>query len=784
MPTSLEVPLGFRVTGRSVLRLLLVLGLVGGLLAAPAGAGGLEPSSEAPAIVQPTATVGDAYWDVCGDGPPGPLDLRRVQVGVPSSSDLRFAAIACDPWTVADLGDGAFLWRIWSEPSSGTDHDWAVEIQRVGGGIEIVVYTTPSTNRATWVETHRTAASRADDWTAYGDVPFTALQSETFTFVVESHEAGARRDTIPEENEPRVAFPSDCERHILDRATVVVEPGKAHSVARAARGIGLQPSPVTPGSGIIDVGGVDDRDLDRLGRLPGVVTASRPVLLDRLVTPDDPFYGHQWGLDQINAPAGWEIAHTSGVALAVIDDGIDARRTDLAGRVAAGHDTRFNRTLPAGVSSDRGGHGTAVAGIATARGNDGHGMAGVDWGATIVPYRVSDAEACMPDAAVADAIERAVDRGVAVINISLGTTERSAAIAHAVDRAEQRGVVVVAAAGNSKEFGNESFYPASFETVIGVGATTRDRTAAAYSTTGESVYLVAPGGDASWDPGRDILSLCDLGRYCTWAGTSFAAPHVAGALTLYLSLHPTSPALVREALALTSVDLGSSDTYGHGLLDLGALLRHALRGDISHACPDGRVPDSGFTDIAGNAHERAIHCVAWWDVVRGVGGGLYAPQRSVTRGQMATFVANMIIASEGSLPPAEDQGFEDVAGHAHERAINRLAAAGIVSGRTATTYEPDRRVNRAQMATFLVNAWTHRTGETLTSTQSWFDDISGNVHEDRINAAAEAGFTTGRAPRTYDPGADVLRSQMASFLARPLNRLVVEELTVPPDEKQ
>ena len=196
--------------------------------------------------------------------------------------------------------------------------------------------------------------------------------------------------------------------------------------------------------------------------------------------------------------------------------------------------------------------------------------------------------------------------------------------------------------------------------------------------------------------------------------------------------------------------------------------------DISAACPPGAVPPSGFSDVAGNAHRAAIDCIVWYGITQGVGPTAYNPAGPVTRDQMASFLARAIEASGVALPPATPQGFTDVGGNTHEARINQLAEVGVARGTTATTYSPRVRVQRAQMATFLVRGFELASDSTLTASGDRFGDDDGNPHEANINAAAEAGFTAGTSASAFTPSAAVRRDQMASFVARTLNRLVVD----------
>jgi phospholipase C len=190
------------------------------------------------------------------------------------------------------------------------------------------------------------------------------------------------------------------------------------------------------------------------------------------------------------------------------------------------------------------------------------------------------------------------------------------------------------------------------------------------------------------------------------------------------------------------------------------------------SCPPGVVPSAGFADVpASDVHLSSIDCMVWWRVANGTTRQTYNPTGQVNRGQMASFIARTIDATTKTLPDATADHFADDNGTSHEANINRLAEAGIVSGRSDGTYGPNDPVTRGQMATFLVNAYEF-VGPALTSSRDYFDDDNGTTHEDDINKSAEAGFAGGRADGTYGPNDVVVRDQMASFLARLLDLLV------------
>lgn len=191
------------------------------------------------------------------------------------------------------------------------------------------------------------------------------------------------------------------------------------------------------------------------------------------------------------------------------------------------------------------------------------------------------------------------------------------------------------------------------------------------------------------------------------------------------------------------------------------------------ACPDS-IPDRGYADVDGaNSHRSAINCVTWWEITSGSGFGTYEPAVEVRREQMATFLARLVEAVGGNLETYGRSDFEDVRyDNPHRDNIARLADVRLVQGTSPGYFSPGATVNRAQMATFLVRAAEYARNEALPVGGDAFDDDNGNPHEVNINKAAAVGFATGAGGRAYNPSGLVRRDQMATFMARVLNRSV------------
>ncbi|MEO0494023.1 MAG: S-layer homology domain-containing protein [Actinomycetota bacterium] len=175
------------------------------------------------------------------------------------------------------------------------------------------------------------------------------------------------------------------------------------------------------------------------------------------------------------------------------------------------------------------------------------------------------------------------------------------------------------------------------------------------------------------------------------------------------------------------------------------------------------VPSSaavaGFDDVDENA--TAANAIEWLvdqSITTGTSETTYAPGAFVTRAQMATFLHRF--AGEPNAPRSD---FTDVPdGAFYTDAVGWLTATGITTGTTATTFSPGGVVTRAQMATFL-----HRlAGEPAGPTPDFGDVPSQSYFTDAVGWLAATGITTGTTATTFSPDDPVTRAQLALFLHR------------------
>lgn len=313
--------------------------------------------------------------------------------------------------------------------------------------------------------------------------------------------------------------------------------------------------------------------------LPGALEVQYDHIYRANATTNDPLLASQYGLEQINARQAWdyETGTSARVTVAVVDAGVEETHVDLSSRTA----NTVNRAYAPGTGAETTNdtvvcnHGTRVAGIAAAQGDNGTQIAGVAHGAgtQIVSYRVFPGT-CNPDCSGActtddTAIIAAINRAIAdedtaaygamVVNMSLGGTGScGGALQTAVTNAVADGIVLVAASGND---GGAVNSPGNCAGVIPVGATNSAGEIASFSSRGPEL---ASGGLVA--PGVSVLSTdVSNGTVNGISGTSFSAPHVAGAAALVMAAKPSfTPAQVLATLrnSADAVGLGTAEGAG------------------------------------------------------------------------------------------------------------------------------------------------------------------------------------------------------------------------------
>ncbi len=180
-----------------------------------------------------------------------------------------------------------------------------------------------------------------------------------------------------------------------------------------------------------------------------------------------------------------------GIKVAVIDTGVDFNHPDLFGwgpngKVVGG----YNFIQEGKPPLDTNGHGTQVAGVIAADGQ----LKGVAPKAKILAYKVSENGEAVSSDLIIKAIDKAIEDGADIINISLGINKTNTSIEHAVDRALAKGIFVVTAAGNDGPMPQTIGSPGRDYEAITVGATYNNLTSSLVATleVNKKPYTVIP----------------------------------------------------------------------------------------------------------------------------------------------------------------------------------------------------------------------------------------------------------------------------------------------------
>jgi subtilisin family serine protease len=366
------------------------------------------------------------------------------------------------------------------------------------------------------------------------------------------------------------------------------------AVARCGGPGGGSPESPAPLHALLEsTNGDSAADARPLGLLRGPTSSAGDPLVD--TTDPTTTLPYQWQLAAAHADRALQRTQgDAGMVVGIIDTGADDV-PDLAGKIDALWTVEPDGTLtsqPVHDGNDDTGHGTAVASLIAANVGDGFGMAGFGGAAHVVVVRAGT-QGVFHDTAVAIALKKLDSLGVRIVNMSLGGPYPSQPVLlDAIHKAAADGMLIVAAAGNEAD--DVDWPAAALQPSRGgrgyglaVGASDVDGVSASFSNSGRRLSLVAPGSREGSCTGVLVAlppptSFENNSCYPEWAGdggsyygylagTSFAAPEVAGVAALIWSMRPElanwQVADIIKQSARRDPGAGWTPTAGCGVLD-------------------------------------------------------------------------------------------------------------------------------------------------------------------------------------------------------------------------
>jgi subtilisin family serine protease len=370
-------------------------------------------------------------------------------------------------------------------------------------------------------------------------------------------------------------------------------------------------------------------------------------------------YNQHWHLGNIEAQFAWDSAaansagaSTSQVEVSIIDGGVDINHPDLVGKISSQSWNVINNNSDVSPSGIYDNHATAVAGIIAANNANSNYVLSLTNDRVKVRvikafYFISNGiSAYQSLSQLVEAIDRAGNQAASIC-MAFGSPNASAtiqlAITNEIERSNScKGVVFFAAAGNMNV--TSIPYPAAYEGVIAIGASTSANTKASWSNYGSGIYMAAPGvgirttdrtGTDGYSTSSSTNPTTNADLYNTelattiMSGTSASVAIAAGVAGVIKSVNPNL--LYQEVINIMKnaayqgggydySDGGKSLELGYGIVRMANAVDTAIE---LASVPEGYTMDFSVTScptpvIAGNT--ISVTCVAegtgpiWGDI--------------------------------------------------------------------------------------------------------------------------------------------------------------------------
>ena len=174
-----------------------------------------------------------------------------------------------------------------------------------------------------------------------------------------------------------------------------------------------------------------------------------------------------------------------------------------------------------------------------------------------------------------------------------------------------------------------------------------------------------------------------------------------------------------------------------------------------------------FNDIDNHWAKADIEAIVRLGILAGTGHKIFSPDIPMTRGMFVTALGRMAAVETENY---QNGKFTDVKADMYYASyINWAAEKGIVTGMSSTSFAPDKNVTRQEMAAMIVN-FSKATGvelpQTLTETTFADNDTIAVWAAPSVKQMQMAGLLAGKDANRFDPTGTSTRAEVAATLYR------------------
>jgi len=184
-----------------------------------------------------------------------------------------------------------------------------------------------------------------------------------------------------------------------------------------------------------------------------------------------------------------------------------------------------------------------------------------------------------------------------------------------------------------------------------------------------------------------------------------------------------------------------------------------------------RENPKSFNDIAGHWAKENIDYVTERELFLGTGNGNFSPQSGMTRAMFATVIGRLYERSYGELLQKDDNNFTDIDKDSYYAAyIDWASENNIISGTGGGLFKPDREITRQEMAAILYRfaEFLSVLPSGLEKTQLNYPDAAGisSWAAEAAGYCQQTGIITGRLGGNFVPQGTATRAEVAAILQR------------------